>query len=167
MWNQYKKILTNQWISITNYAKYKDLGELVTNQSVQPPQRREEYITGPQNNNSQGSGELKKSILFEISSAENKYKFINNNKVCVVYIWGSWCGPCQQLIKSGRYERLAEKYNTPGVCMLAKEDVDLKISQDVKGIPLFQFFKDGEYAGHVIGANLQEVEDKIKLLFQN
>lgn len=153
---------------MSNYAKYKDLGEHVTNQSLQPPQRREEYITGPQNQPTQPHSEPSSSKAFkllELVNAEHKYKFINNNKVCVVYIWGSWCGPCQQLIRSGRYEALAQKYNIPGVCALAKEDVDLKISEDVKGIPLFQFFKNGEYAGHVIGANLQEVEDKIKTLF--
>jgi len=97
---------------------------------------------------------------YTVESEEYKNNLVSSNDLVVVDIWGSFCGPCKQI--APRYEELAQKYNSPGKIILAKEDITLGISQNVKGVPTFQFYKSGQLIDTVIGADIVSVENKIQ-----
>ena len=125
-----------------SYAKYKDLGD-----------------KGPQ---------VDKSIMDSVpllSSQQLKQKFINSNRVCVVDVYGDWCGPCKKVAPD--FAKLAQKYNRPGVCGLAKENVDHEMSPEVTGVPAFLFYKEGRSAGVITGADIGQVESKLVELLSN
>jgi thiol-disulfide isomerase/thioredoxin len=127
---------------MSNYAKYKDLGgetSSVIPQKELPPQQQ--------------------INVEEIESLEHKKFLINNNRICVVYIHGSWCQPCKSI--APRYIQLIGKYNRQGLCALVKEDVDKGLS-NCRGVPTFQFFKEGNYLNQdIVGADIASVEKKI------
>jgi thioredoxin 1 len=137
-----------------SYAKYKDLGEKKDGQE--------------ENNDNQ-------VYAFEIKNLQQKTDFIKNNILCVVKVWAEWCGPCKQI--AGRYQKLAKQYSKPGFCMLIKQNIEdfkdssgnfteLKGLPIVKGVPTFQFFMNGKYIDSIVGADLKDVENKIKSLLQ-
>ena len=102
--------------------------------------------------------------IIEIENIDQKINLIHQNKVCVVDIYADWCGPCKQI--AGRYEELSRKYSRPGVCAVAKENVDKNIKNvslfpEAKGVPFFQFFKNGVFNTSIVGADIKAVEQKI------
>jgi len=96
---------------------------------------------------------------YKISNDADKNNLIASNKLAVVYVWGTFCGPCKQI--APLYEELANKYNTPGNVILAKEDVALKISPNIRGVPTFQFFLNGKLVDQVVGADTVSLTNKI------
>lgn len=95
----------------------------------------------------------------KIQNMQHKQTLINSNRVVVIDVYGDWCGPCKAI--SPQYGEMAKKYNRPGKCLLVKEDVDMELSQNIRGVPCFLFFKDGKYMESVTGADLQQVENKL------
>ena len=60
-----------------------------------------------------------------------------------------------------RFIQLAQKYSRPGMCALVQENADANLSR-ISGVPLFQFFKNGQYINQdVVGADIGAVENKI------
>lgn len=125
---------------MATYAKYKDLGEQenAVNQHIPEP--------------------------IDVQSVEHKKELISTNQVCVIDISGSWCGPCKAI--APRYNQLAQQYTAVGRCVLAKEDVDKDLSPDVRGVPTFQFFKEGKLVNTIIGADIDKVETILIELLQ-
>lgn len=141
-----------------SYRKYKNLGG-------QP----NEYESG---DSASGSKPISHSPPEEdqgdsvhlIQSKSEKDTLIKSNKLVVVDIYGEWCGPCKRC--APQYAEFAQKYNRPGKCMLVKEDVDMKFTDDITGVPMFQFFINGTLDGVITGANMKAVEAKIIELMQ-
>ena len=95
-----------------------------------------------------------------VSSLEEKRKFIQGNTICVVDVYGDWCGPCKSI--APKYADMFKKYAKPGLCVLLKENADLGLSPDVRGVPTFQFFVNGVNDGNpVIGADIRSVEERL------
>lgn len=74
----------------------------------------------------------------------------------VIDFWARWCGPCQVL--GPMLEELADEY--AGEFLLAKVDIDKSpgLAQQfrVSSIPLVVALKNGELAGHFMGAQSEE-----------
>jgi thiol-disulfide isomerase/thioredoxin len=106
------------------------------------------------------------SSVESVSTLNRKNEIINSNKLVVIDVYGTWCHPCKAIDEP--YRKLAEKYNSPGTCMLIKEDVDLGLQQPdgvkIKGVPAFLFFLNGKYDGLISGADIVGVEHMIKTL---
>ena len=78
------------------------------------------------------------------------------NRIVIVYIYGTWCNPCSAI--TGLYNSLVEKYQRPGLCMLIKEDVDKKLTENIHNVPTFQFYIDGRLQGSIVGSdNLEDI----------
>ena len=128
---------------MSQYAKYKNLGD-----------------KGPQMDPS-----LMESVCPSLTSMEHKQNVIRNNRVVVIDVYGDWCGPCKAIAPA--YAELAKKYSRPGECILVKENLDLKLSQNIRGVPMFLFFKKGQFVDSVTGADLtgeEGVERKLQQL---
>jgi thiol-disulfide isomerase/thioredoxin len=98
-------------------------------------------------------------VIPKILKIEDKMYLIQNYKVCVVDVYADWCGPCK--IVSPLFSQLFTKYNIPGICILAKENVDLKLSPNIQVVPSFQFFLYGQLESIISGADITLVENKI------
>jgi thiol-disulfide isomerase/thioredoxin len=98
-------------------------------------------------------------VIPAILKIEDKMHLIQNYKVCVVDVYADWCGPCK--IVSPLFSQLFTKYNIPGICILAKENVDLKLSPNIQVVPSFQFFLYGQLESIISGADITLVENKI------
>lgn len=98
-------------------------------------------------------------VIPQILKIEDKMYLIQNNKVCVVDVYADWCGPCK--IVSPLFSKLFAKYNIPSICILAKENVDLKLSPSIQVVPSFQFFLNGQLESVISGADITLVENKI------
>lgn len=99
----------------------------------------------------------------EISKVEQRYNIINNNYIVCVYVSAKWCEPCKKC--GPEYDKLAEKYNNKGFCMLVKEDIDLDLGREfeISSVPSFVFYINRELNSNIIvGANIQRVEEFLK-----
>lgn len=93
-----------------------------------------------------------------ITSLEQKNQLINSHLLTVVDIYADWCGPCQLL--GPEFVKLFAKYNSNGVIALAKENIDLKLS-DVNVVPTVQYFVHGKLQFVTTGADINEIEKNI------
>ena len=103
--------------------------------------------------------EEKSDNIPQILKIEDKNFILQNYKICVIDVYAGWCGPCK--IVSPPFSKLFAKYNIPGVCILAKENVDLKLSPNIQVVPSFQFFVYGNLDSTISGADITLVENKI------
>ena len=92
----------------------------------------------------------------EINS-QNFEALIVSGQPVVVDFWATWCGPCQMV---GPFiEELAHEYE--GRVIVGKCDVDqdsdLPGQFNVRNIPTILFFKDGQLAKKLVGAQSKEV----------
>lgn len=105
------------------------------------------------------------SFVMEIENEEHKASLIGANRVCVIDVYGSWCGPCK--VVAPKYEQFAKKFYRAGSCVLLKEDIDKGLSADIQGVPTFLIYKEGQLVETVVGANLDVVEEKVISIFSD
>ncbi|KAL4587229.1 hypothetical protein LXL04_000096 [Taraxacum kok-saghyz] len=81
-------------------------------------------------------------------------------KIVVANFSASWCGPCKSI--GPLYIELSEKHLS---LMFLMVDVDalteFSAQWDIKATPTFFFLREGKQFDKVVGANKQELENKI------
>ncbi|KAI7847522.1 thioredoxin-like protein [Circinella umbellata] len=97
----------------------------------------------------------------EPKTLEDFKKLISGDKLVVVDFHATWCGPCKLI--APKFKVFAENYTG---AVFAKIDVDevpdVAAEYSVRAMPTFMFFKNGNKLGEVVGANVANVENKIK-----
>ena len=88
---------------------------------------------------------------------------VAKDQVTVIDLWAEWCGPCRQMTPI--INELAEEY--AGKAQIGKLNVDenptVPTNFNVRGIPTFLIFKNGELKDKVVGAvQKQSLVDKIE-----
>ena len=97
-------------------------------------------------------------------SKENFENLKNGDKPLVVDFWATWCGPCR--MNSPIISKLAEKYDgkiVVGKCDVEEND-ELAEEFGIRNIPTILFFKGGQIANKVVGA---QSEAKLDEVFQS
>ncbi|XP_077284164.1 thioredoxin 2 [Arctopsyche grandis] len=86
-------------------------------------------------------------------------------KLVVVDFFATWCGPCRMI--TPRLEELANEM--ADTLVVLKVDVDeleeLAMKYDIKSLPTFVFFKNGNKIDEFTGANFDKLKsfvDKLK-----
>nr|ACM09169.1 Thioredoxin [Salmo salar] len=101
---------------------------------------------------------------------DDKDDFLNalkeaGDKLVVVDFTATWCGPCKNIAPF--FKGLSEKPENSNVVFL-KVDVDdaADVAQhcEIKCMPTFHFYKNGERVDDFSGANQATLEEKIKAL---
>ena len=119
------------------------------------------YSDLPESSNKSSSGGASNDLLIPIESTDHKKSLVLNNKVVVVDVYGDWCAPCKSI--TPRFSELSKVYSKYGF-IFAKEDVDKKISQNIRGVPSFQYFYNGEMVDTSTGADINDVKEKVEKL---
>ena len=101
----------------------------------------------------------------QVENLEQRKKLLQDNAIVCIDLWASWCQPCK--IVSPKFSKLAEQYNSPGKCLLVKENIDLELTRDyqITGIPAFIFYRHGKLVTSqngkpvsVVGGNIATVQ---------
>lgn len=91
-----------------------------------------------------------------ITDGNFQTEVLDNNKVTVLDMWAEWCGPCKAM--NPVIEQLAEQYE--GRAVIAKMNVDdnseTPFKYNVRGIPTFLLFKNGQLADKIVGATTKQ-----------
>ncbi|MCA0235585.1 MAG: thioredoxin [Bacteroidetes bacterium] len=95
-------------------------------------------------------------MAYEFTDATFQTEVIDNNKVTLVDLWAEWCGPCR--LMSPVVEDLSKEYE--GKAVIGKLNVDdnpeVPVNYNVRGIPTFLLFKNGELKDKIVGAQTKE-----------
>lgn len=101
----------------------------------------------------------------EFTDASFKSEVLESDKLTVIDLWAEWCGPCR--LMTPVIEELSSEY--AGKAVVGKLNVDdnpeVPTNYNVRGIPTFLFFKNGELVDKVVGAQTKKyLQDKIEAL---
>jgi thioredoxin 1 len=100
-----------------------------------------------------------------VTAAEFENDVIKSDIPVIVDFFATWCGPCKMIAPI--LDQLAEEFD--GKAKIVKLDVDqskeVAIRYGVKSVPTLVFFKDGEIADKVVGAQPKsELKRKIAVM---
>ncbi len=96
---------------------------------------------------------------------ENFESLKNGSQPLVVDFWATWCGPCRMV--GPIISELAEEYD--GKIVVGKCDVEeneeLAVEFGIRNIPTILFFKDGQVAEKLVGAQPKaKLQEKFEAL---
>lgn len=99
----------------------------------------------------------------EINDADVE-KIIKSDKLVIIDLFGTWCGPCKQL--APKLEEV-EKENSANT-EIVKMDIDINpitpAKHHVRGVPTLLFYKNGALVDRMVGnqskENIQALIDK-------
>ena len=104
-------------------------------------------------------------MAYEFTDKNFQEEVIQKEKVTLIDLWAEWCGPCR--LMGPVVEDLATEYQDRAV--IGKLNVDdnpeVPMEYNVRGIPTFLLFKNGELKEKIVGAqSKQALQDKINAL---
>ena len=92
----------------------------------------------------------------DITTRGFKEEVLNSDIPVLLECWASWCLPCKQVDPT--LQRLAKEHE--GECKVLKINIDRNPSiskeYNVKGLPAFMLFVDGEEKNRLVGAQSDE-----------
>jgi thioredoxin 1 len=110
----------------------------------------------------------------EVQDLHHRKKLLSDHSIVCIDLYADWCEPCK--VVGPQFVELAKQYNNPGKCLLARENVDLKLTRDyqITGIPAFIFYVNGQLVRDkdehfsIIGGDINKVRQVLdKLLSGN
>lgn len=105
--------------------------------------------------------------VLELANPQHKKHIISTHRVVCIDIYADWCGPCKQTAPA--YALVASNYSKLGHCAVVKYNLDKMNPAEkanIHGIPVFEFYVDGKQVDQIVGADIPQVEDKLKALLQ-
>jgi len=102
----------------------------------------------------------------EVTITNENFESLKNGSLpLVVDFWATWCGPCRMV--GPIISELAEEYD--GKIVVGKCDVEeneeLAVEFGIRNIPTILFFKDGQVAEKLVGAQPKaKLQEKFEAL---
>ncbi|MBK8967876.1 MAG: thioredoxin [Saprospiraceae bacterium] len=104
-------------------------------------------------------------MAFEFTDGNFQQEVLQNDKVTLIDLWAEWCGPCR--LMSPVVEELANDYKDRAVVgkLNVDDNPETPMQYNVRGIPTFLLFKNGELKEKIVGAQSKKtLQDKIDAL---
>lgn len=99
-------------------------------------------------------------MAHEFSDSSFKAEVLGGKNVTLIDLWAEWCGPCRAMTPI--VNDLAEAYE--GRAIIGKLNVDANpetpLQYNVRGIPTFLLFKNGELKAKLVGLQTKEALQK-------
>ena len=103
-------------------------------------------------------------MSLQFTDANFQSEVINSDLPVLVDFWAEWCGPCKMI--GPVIDQVATEL--AGQAKVGKVNVDearkLAAQYNVRSIPFLLFFKNGQVADQIVGANVTRDQLKAKLL---
>lgn len=102
-------------------------------------------------------------MAYEFTDANFQQEVLQNDKVTLIDLWAEWCGPCRMMTPV--VEELAKEYKDRVVVgkLNVDDNPDVPMQYNVRGIPTFLLFKNGELKEKIVGAQSKKfLQDKIE-----
>ena len=95
-------------------------------------------------------------MAYEFTDSNFKEEVINTDKVTLIDLWAEWCGPCRMM--SPVVEELATEYKDRAVVgkLNVDDNPEVPMEYNVRGIPTFLLFKNGELQQKIVGAQTKQ-----------
>jgi len=147
-----------------SYLKFKDLGGGNKSSSVNSHPLVDNSVSEgvPEPRGGGVSQEVVSPKIVRVKSIAHKKNIISTHDIVVNDVYGKWCGPCKHA--KPEFKKIASRYANSNVFFI-KENVDDNFSNDITGVPAFQFFVKGVQDGIITGADMKSVENKIRGYF--
>ncbi len=95
-------------------------------------------------------------MAYEFTDATFQSEVLDTEHVTVVVFWAEWCGPCKMMTPI--IDELSTEYT--GKAVIGKLNVDdnpeIPMNYNVRGIPTFLIFKNGELKEKIVGATTKQ-----------
>lgn len=103
-------------------------------------------------------------MAYEFTDANFQQEVLQkNDKITLIDLWAEWCGPCRMM--SPVVEELAKEYKDRVVVgkLNVDDNPEVPTNYNVRGIPTFLLFKNGELKEKIVGAQTKKyLQDKIE-----
>ncbi|MCB9330781.1 MAG: thioredoxin [Lewinellaceae bacterium] len=101
-------------------------------------------------------------MAFEFTDGNFQQEVLQTDKVTFIDLWAEWCGPCR--LMGPVVEELADEFKDRAVVgkLNVDDNPETPMQYNVRGIPTFLLFKNGELKEKIVGAQSKKVlQDKI------
>ncbi|MCK6692180.1 MAG: thioredoxin [Thermoanaerobaculia bacterium] len=102
-------------------------------------------------------------MAHEFTDSNFQQEVLQSDKVTLIDLWAEWCGPCRMM--SPVVEELANEYKDRVVVgkLNVDDNPEVPTNYNVRGIPTFLLFKNGELKEKIVGAQTKKyLQDKIE-----
>lgn len=102
-------------------------------------------------------------MAYEFTDSNFQQEVLQSDKVTLIDLWAEWCGPCRMM--SPVVEELAKEYKDRVVVgkLNVDDNPEVPTNYNVRGIPTFLLFKNGELKEKIVGAQTKKyLQDKIE-----
>lgn len=103
------------------------------------------------------------AMAYEFTDSNFQQEVLQSDKVTLIDLWAEWCGPCRMM--SPVVEELAGEYKDRIVVgkLNVDDNPEVPTNYNVRGIPTFLLFKNGELKEKIVGAQTKKyLQDKIE-----
>jgi len=83
-------------------------------------------------------------------------------KLVVVDFFATWCGPCKMIAPKLKAWSTGDHADVVFFKVDVDDNEELSQEKDIKAMPTFHFYKNGEKIDELVGANPEKLEEMIK-----
>ena len=102
--------------------------------------------------------------MIELMSVAHLNQLLNKYRVVIVDTYTTWCGPCKVL--KPKLEQLSDDFMNDTVVFVEEDNEKNKI-HNVEGYPCITMYVDGKKYHTVLGANVNQIIEKLNEIFMN